>query len=170
MGYYGNIRPHGLSQGELVQMLWETVYYAINTVGATATTYFTVAIQCRHGDWTGLTTSDRRVTPNGFVQADFVQLLYEVIYALITVPLAGFTEADMTGRAANRILSTAGTPQYTGGTTTRNYIIERNGLNWPDVCQLLYEVVDEMIDLAVAADTWTLDVEDKTQNVAGVSG
>lgn len=170
--YFGDIRPYGWNQGDLVEMLYQTMYYTVNTVGATPATYFTVAVQNNAGSWTGLTSAERRITPNGFAQADVVQALYEIIYALITVPIgAGYTEADHTGRVARRILASTGTPSYTGGTTTRNFIIERNGWNMGDVCQILYEILEAMIDdCSVATTTWTKDVEDKTQHLAGVSG
>jgi len=148
------------------------MYYLINTGGAVAATYFTIAVQCKAGDWTGLTTSARRISPNGFNQADFVQAVYECIYAAITVPLgAGYTEADHTGRVARRILTSAGVIQFIGGTTTKNFIIDRNGFAQGDMAQILYEILEAMIDdCATPTTAFTLDVEDKSGNMAGVSG
>ena len=172
MSSLASIRPQGMKQGDLCQMLYDIIY-ALITTGAAATTNWTISVRSKvDGTWTGSAVMDKRLEPNGWNQAHFVQALYETVYYLIA-SVAGATEADWTGQIGRRILQSTGIHTLTGGTTTRNYWLYFLGLSQGDLCQLLYETVECMIDdvAAYSSSNFTLDVADRTEgNMAGISG
>jgi hypothetical protein len=164
------IRPQGMSQSDVLKLTYEAVYAYINSGGGTYTD-FTIGIQNEQGEWSGYGVgAERRLHPNGWNQANWVQIMYELILGMITNDV-GATEVDWTGRIANAIGSnTLGT--VTGGTTTRLYQILYLGASQGNIAEILYETIECMIDdvAAYSSANFTLDVENKNGDMAGVSG
>lgn len=158
------IRPTGLKQGDLVQFLYEIIA-AIIAVSSAPTTTWTITVLNKAGTATGSAVKNKILSPNGWNQAYFVQALYETaVYGIAS--LAGWTEVDITGRVANLALT------ETGGTTSKTYWLKPNGISQGNLCQLLYEIAEVLIDdvAGYASTRFTLDVENKAGTLAGVSG
>jgi len=162
------IRPTGMKQGDIVQLLYEIGYLLENDVNGeeASSTDFTITVKDRVGtSVVGAADHVKVLEANGFNWSYAIQYLYEIVVYMIA-SITNATEADFTGA----IVDYDGT--YSGGTTTRNYIINHQGLHQGDFCQMLYEVVECLIDDVTGpqASDFTLDVEDKSGNMAGVSG
>lgn len=163
---YAALMPNGMGQGDLHQMLYDMVYAYVNSGGGSGSSDFTVGIQDKAGNWTGAgSDTTRRLFPNGHNQTDLVQIIYELVVGMIDND-ANATEADFTGQIANA----AGT--LTGGTTSRLYWILYNGIAQGKLANILYQIAECMIDdvAAYSSSDFTLDVQDESGNMAGVTG
>jgi len=163
-----HIRPTGIrDKGLIVQTLYEIGYLLENDVNGdeASSSDFTITVHDRAHNKVGAGDDVKVLEYNGFNWAHTIQYLYECVSYMIA-SVTGVTEADFTGQVANL----AGT--LTGGTTTRNYLLRINGVDQGDFCQMLYEVVEVLIDDVTGpqASDFSYDVEDLVGNNAGVSG
>lgn len=169
MASHAHIKPDGMKEDDIIQLLYEIGYLLENTMpGAEEATYANFTITCvnRKGDMVGAADYKKVLKPNGFNWAYAVQYLYEIVYYLINKPVTGAAETAFTGQIANLYHT------MTGGSTTRNWFMYPNGVSQGLFCTALYQVVNHLIDdIAGPAKTdFTLDVMDETGNIAGVSG
>jgi len=169
MGTFAHVRPNGLKKHDITQLIYEIIYVLMNACGAkggNAThANFTISVQGKDGNWTGANEYVFNLQPNGWNQMFAIQAIHEILDFMINTPTTGISEADFTGQVADMWRS------LKGGTTTKSYILYPDGISEGDICQILYEIIEGLIDdTSIAATYWTLDVMDKSGNVAGVSG
>lgn len=165
------LKPSGLRNDDVTQLIYEIIYVLVNNatvlgLGGNAThANFTISVQGKDNAWTGANEYVFNLQPNGWNQMFALQAIHEILDFVIDTPTTGITEADFTGKVADMWRS------LKGGTTTKNFTLFPDGVSQGDLCQILYEIVEGLIDdVGVLKGCFTLDVEDKSGNVAGVSG
>jgi len=81
------VKPTGIDQGYLADLLYEIGVGVITTLTHAAATYFTTGVFNQAGDSIGIFTGGRVLRPNGIDMPDLAQFLYEAVYALINAEL-----------------------------------------------------------------------------------
>jgi len=81
------VKPTGIDQGYLADLLYEIGVGVITTLTHAAATYFTTGVFNQAGSSIGIFTSGRVLRPNGISMPDLAQFLYEAVYALINAEL-----------------------------------------------------------------------------------
>lgn len=162
------ITPHGYNQGDIVQLLYEIGYLIENDVNgeeATGSSDFTITVVNKKGDKVGKGDYVKVLSPNGWNQAFAVQYIYELV-AYMIASITNATEADFTGRVFNLYHT------VTGGSTTRNWFMYPQGVSMKDMTDVLYDIVECLIDdvTGPANTDFTLDVKDQSGNMAGLTG
>jgi len=156
-----------MKEDDIIQLLYEIGYQVQNNVNGeeAAATDFTITVVNRALSMVGAGDYVKVLRPNGFNWAYAVQYLYEIVKYMVA-SVTNATEADWNGQIANLYLT------MTGGTTTRNWFMYPNGVAQGEFCNTLYQIVECMIDDVTGPDktSFTLDVMDKSGNIAGVSG
>jgi len=77
------VKPTGIDQGYLADLLYEIGVGVITTLTHAAATYFTTGVFNQAGSSIGTFTSGRVLRPTGIDMPDLAQFLYEAVYALI---------------------------------------------------------------------------------------
>ena len=89
------VKPTGIDQGYLADLLYEIGYGVITTLTHAAATYFTTGVYNQAGDSIGTFDGDRVLRPNGINMDHLAQFLYEVVNTLIDQE-AGVAATDFT--------------------------------------------------------------------------
>jgi len=77
------IKPTGIDQGYLCDLLYEIAYGVITTLTHAAATFFTTGVYNQAGSSAGTLTGGRVLRPGGVDMGDLAQFLYEVVNTLI---------------------------------------------------------------------------------------
>ena len=77
------VKPTGIDQGYLADLLYEIAYGVITTLTHAAATYFTTGVYNQAGSSIGTFTGGRVIKPTGVNMGHVAQFLYEVVNTLI---------------------------------------------------------------------------------------
>lgn len=89
------VKPTGIDQGYLADLLYEIGYGVITTLTHAAATYFTTGVYNQAGSSIGTFTGGRVMRPNGINMGHLAQFLYEVVNTLIDQE-GGVSASDFT--------------------------------------------------------------------------
>ena len=156
------LKPTGMEQGDLCQLLYETVVALITTACTTANFTITVYDKARLNSVGPATeTKPLYVKPTGIDQGYLADLLYEIGVAVITTLTHAAATYFTTG-----VYNQAGSSI---GIFTEGRVMRPNGIDQGHLAQFLYEVVNTLIDQegTVAATSFTVDIEDLAGNITG---
>ena len=157
------LKPTGMEQGDLCQLLYELVSIMISGTACTVAN-FTISVYDRTmTNRTGPTalTQPLYTKGAGIDQGYLADLLYEIAYGVITTLTHAAATYFTTG-----VFNQAGS---SAGTFSSNRVIRPNGINMGHLAQFLYEVINTLIDqeAGVSATDFTVDVEDLAGNITG---
>ena len=156
------LKPTGMDQGDLCQLLYEVVVAMITTACTAAN--FTISVYDRtRTNRTGPTTEVKPlyIEPTGIDQGYLCDLLYEIGVGVITT-LAHVAATYFTAGVFNQAGSSI-------GIFTANRVIKPTGRKMDHVAQFLYEVVNTLIDQegTVSATDFTIDIASITGHITG---